>query len=133
MSPALQIGLKLLGINDLAHFAVRRVGHTPISLAAHQTTVVYLDKLLKDVHVNNEGIGQGGLSITHNGPAGALIAHGFIQSKTGRYVSNLDFIDPAGEMSSVLEARGLMLGYPASTTVFPAPSYFTPVLALRNA
>jgi len=104
-----------------------------ISLAAHQTTVVYLDKLLKDVHVNNEGIGQGGLSITHNGPAGALIAHGFIQSKTGRYVSNLDFIDPAGEMSSVLEARGLMLGYPASTTVFPAPSYFTPVLALRNA
>src|SRR5205814_1874811 len=73
-----------------------------LSLSAHQTVVLEIEDLLKDAHINSKGIGRGGLSITHNGAPGALIARGMVQNKQARFASNLSFVDPAAQMSSVL-------------------------------
>lgn len=105
----------------------------PISLSAHETVILKIEELLKDVHVNATGIERGGLSITHNGAPGGLIAHGVVQNKEAHFASNLSFIDPAAQKSSVLNGTGLMLAHPASNVVFPGASFFVPRLALRNA
>lgn len=105
----------------------------PISLSAHQTVVLEIEDLLKNIDIKAKGIERGGLSITHNGAPGALIAHGVVQNKEARFASNLSFTDPAARKSSVLNGTGLMLAHPASTSVFPNASSFVPYLALRNA
>ncbi len=105
----------------------------PISLSGHQTVVLEIEDLLRDVHTDAKGIGIGGLSITHNGPPGALIAHGVVQNKEAHFASNLNFIDPAAQKSSVLNGTGLMLAHPASTSVFPNVPFFAPYLVLKNA
>ncbi|MEK6322014.1 MAG: Ig-like domain-containing protein [Acidobacteriota bacterium] len=106
---------------------------SPLTLSAHQTTVLEIEKLLKDRHVKAEGIERGGLSISHNGLPGALIAHGVIQNKDARFASNLPFVDPSLQKNSVLNGAGLMLGRPASGSALPEASFFTPKLALKNA
>jgi hypothetical protein len=105
----------------------------PLSLSAHQTTVLEIERLLKDLHIEAVGIERGGLSITHNGPPGALIAHGVIQNKEARFASNLSFVDPTTQKNSVLNATALMLAHPDSGSPLPQTSFFTPELALKNA
>ncbi len=85
----------------------------PLSLSSHQTIVLEVEKLLKDAGADTKGIERGGLSIVHSGSPGALIAHGVVLNKEGRFASNLNFIDPAAQKSSVLEATGLMLAHPS--------------------
>lgn len=105
---------------------------SPIPLAAHQTMVLEIEKLLKDLNISARGIERGGLSITHSGAPGALIAQGVVMNKERRIASNLNFVDPAGQKNSVLNGTGLML---ARTTgsLFPENSFFTPQLTLKNA
>jgi len=104
----------------------------PIFLSAHQTVVLEIEDLLKGVRIKSKGIGRGGLSITHSGSSGALIAHGVVQNKQTGFASNLTFIDPAARISSVLHGTGLMLARPASLSVFRSGAFFEPVLALKN-
>jgi len=106
---------------------------SPLGLAAHQTAVLEIEKLLKDLNIKAEGIERGGLSISHNGLPGALIAHGVIQNKDARFASNLPFVDPSLQKNSVLNGTGLLLGRPASGTALRDRSFFTPRLALKNA
>ncbi len=106
---------------------------SPVALSAHQTTVLEIEKLLKDLHIKAEGIERGGLSISHNGLPGALIAHGVIQNKDARFASNLPFVDPSLQKNSILNGTGLMLARPASGSALPEASFFTPKLALKNA
>ncbi|MEK6320393.1 MAG: hypothetical protein AABN33_01790 [Acidobacteriota bacterium] len=104
-----------------------------VSLSAHQTTVLEIEKLLKSIRIEVQDIERGGLSLTHNSSPGALCAHGVIQNKEARFASNLPFIDPAIQKNSVLNGTGLTLGHPAPGTVFSEASFFTPHLALKNA
>lgn len=105
----------------------------PILLTSHQTIVLEIENLLKELNVKAEGIEHGGLSLTHSGPPGALIAHGVVSNNGKRFASNLSFIDPAAQQSTVLEATGLFLSLPASRPAFPATTSFRPILALKNA
>jgi hypothetical protein len=104
-----------------------------VSLSAHQTNVLDIEKLLKSINIEVEGIERGGLSITHNGLPGALIVHGVIQNKETHFASNLPFLDPTMQKNSVLNGTGLMLGHPAPGSGFPENSFFIPRLALKNA
>jgi len=122
-----------LNVQENVDWRGRPIPAHAISLSAHQTIVLDLEDLLKELDIKANGIESGGLSIVHNGPPGALIAHGMIQNKETHFASNLDFIDPAAQASSTLNGTGLMLGRPASTAVFFSGSFFVPHLALRNA
>jgi len=122
-----------LNVKENVEWRGRSIPAHAISLSAHQTVVLNLEDLLEELDIKANGIESGGLSIAHNGPPGALIAHGVIQNKEKHFASNLDFIDPAAQASSTLNGTGLMLGRPASTAVFSSGSFFVPHLALRNA
>lgn len=104
-----------------------------VSMAPHQATVLEIKELLNELGIVANGIESGGLSISHNGPPGALIAQGVILSKARQFASNLNFVDPATQSSSVLEATGLLLGHPGSGLPLTPTSFFSPVLALKNA
>jgi len=105
----------------------------PISMSPHQTVVIEIDKLLDQLHIHRQGIERGGLSLSHNGSPGALIAHGVILNRTRGFASNLNFVDPAAQSSSVLEATGLLLAHPDPGLSFSSASFFSPILALKNA
>jgi len=95
--------------------------------------VIDIDRLLDQLNIHRQGIERGGLSLTHNGPPGALIAHGVLLNSSHRFASNLNFVDPAGQSSSVLEATGLLLSHPDPRLPFSPASFFSPILALKNA
>ncbi|MDQ6651366.1 MAG: hypothetical protein M3Y84_01345, partial [Acidobacteriota bacterium] len=104
-----------------------------LSLSAHQTIVLEIEDLLKQLDIKAKGIESGGISISHSGAPGALIAHGVVQNKEAHFASNLRFIDPAAQNGSVLNGTGLMVAHPAAGAVFPNTFFFTPHLALKNA
>jgi hypothetical protein len=106
---------------------------SPMSLSAHQTAVLEIEKLLKDLKIKGEGIERGGFSISHSGLPGALIAHGMIHNNEARFASNLAFVDPAIQKTSVLSGTGLMLAHPVLSAAFLEASFFRPKLALKNA
>ncbi len=106
----------------------RHLPYPLTSLAPHQTAVLNVQDVLKEVGGRADDIGQGGLSVSHDGPAGALIAHGFVFSNKRRFASNLNFVDPAAQPTSLLDGTGLPIGRP---TFAPGES-FTPTLFLRN-
>ncbi|MEW6130731.1 MAG: hypothetical protein AB1757_27115 [Acidobacteriota bacterium] len=104
-----------------------------VSLSSRQTLVMDIEKLLKDLRIEAKGIGRGGLSISHNGAPGALIAAGVVTNKARRFASNLNFIDPATEKVSTLDATGVFIGRPIATSPLPNNAFFTPKLTLKNA
>ena len=103
-----------------------------ISLSAHQTTVLDIGSLLKSLNISAKGIESGGISITHSGAAGALIAQGVVEDPGRRFASNLNFFDPAAQKTSVLDGSGLMLGHPSLGDAFNESLFYTPQLVLRN-
>ncbi len=103
----------------------------PCSLAPHQTMVLGIADLLKQLDIKASGIESGGLSITHNGAPGALIAHGVVENKQGRFASDLRFIDPAAQKTAVLNGTGLILAHPA-LGAGARGSFFIPHFNLRN-
>jgi hypothetical protein len=90
-----------------------------------------IEKLLKDLRIQSKGIESGGISITHNGAPGDLIAHGFVRNKEHRFASNLNFVDPAAQKIARLDATGVLLGHPANSPL-PETSFFTPKLTVKN-
>lgn len=112
-------GSQTLDVLENIEWQGRIIPAHPISLTPHQTIVLDIDDLLKQVNIKSKGIQRGGLSISHNGAPGALIAHGMIQNSGTHFSSNLNFIDPAAHPSSMLNGTGLLLGRPASIAVSP--------------
>jgi hypothetical protein len=106
---------------------------SPISLVKHQTVVLDIAQLLRDLHIASKRIEKGGLTISHNGAPGALIAQGVVFNKEKRRASNLNFSDPAGVKNNVLNGSGLMLGHPAAGSGFAEGAFFVPRLTLKNA
>ena len=103
-----------------------------ISLSARQTMVLDIEKLFKGLGVKAKGIESGGLSISHSGAPGALIAQGVVLNKERHFASNLSFVDVLAQKNSTLNATGLLLGRPRSGSAFAEQSFFTPQLALKN-
>lgn len=106
---------------------------SPISMVKHQTVLLDIAQVLKDLNISSKGIENGGLSISHSGAPGALIAQGVVLNKERRFASSLNFVDPAGQKNSVLNGSGLMLARPAAVPPYPEGSFFTPQLTLKNA
>lgn len=77
-------------------------------------------------------LGQGGLTLDHDGPAGAIVAHGALFDRGGRYSANLPLIDPAGVATSTFDGTGLVVGRPEAGSPFPAEARFKPFAVLRN-
>jgi len=52
----------------------------------------------------------GGISISHSGPSGALLARGMIKDASTGYAASVAFADPANAKSSKLHGAGLRSG-----------------------
>lgn len=105
----------------------------PIILAAHNTLPVSIGGLLKEAGITTEGIDRGGLSITHDGRPGAIVAQGVIMNKARRFSSNLLFVDPMGQKTSELFGNGLLIGPFIDSTLAPQGTILKPQLFLKNA
>ncbi len=109
----------------------RQLSYPNIRLSAHQTVLLSVDDIRRTLNLRGGGIGKGGLSLIHDGPMGALSAHGLVINRKSKFASNLHFVDPEGQHSSVVEGVGMRL----ANSSFPSErstGFFTPMLWLRN-
>ncbi|HEV2852020.1 MAG TPA: hypothetical protein VHC97_04375 [Thermoanaerobaculia bacterium] len=106
---------------------------SPVELGPHQLTVLDVRTLLGTLGLPARAIAQGGLSLQHDGAPGALIAHGALLDRQGRFSANLPLVDPDAAPTSNLDGNGLLLGGPAAGKAFPAAARFTPTLVVKNA
>jgi hypothetical protein len=106
----------------------------PLSLALepHQTEVLKL-KDMKLPFSNGEGAGkEGGISITHSGQPGAVLAYGMVAKSEVGFSSHFVFSDPAARRSQTLAAAHLLTGKP-DVPGFSDETRFTSIALLRNA
>lgn len=101
-------------------------------LLAHQTLVLDVEKLLKESGIESKGIESGGLSITHSGAPGALIAFGVMANQERGFASSFTFIDTKTQPTSTLDGTGLLLGRSTLRAGLPEPASFVPELTLKN-
>lgn len=106
----------------------KQLPYPVLHLAAHQTVVLDINEVLKTLNIKAASIGQGGLSLSHDGPIGALNAHGFIIDRREKFASSIHFVDPSAQHSLFLDGAGLPIGRSAES----GSAFFTPKLLLRN-
>ncbi|HEX8195611.1 MAG TPA: hypothetical protein VF571_05315, partial [Pyrinomonadaceae bacterium] len=89
--------------------APRQQQPTTIQLNPHQTRVL---DIMRDLIGRQNGTlhKTGGISITHNGAPGAIMARMLISQKSRGYSSVVNFVDPTNQRSSKLNGGGLRLG-----------------------
>lgn len=93
-----------------------------VRLRPNEMRVIHLASGIRSAHASES---VGGLSLEHDGPAGALLARGFVHDRRSGYSSLVLFSDPAGAKTSVLHGGGLR---------FDARGVLLePVLVARNA
>lgn len=61
----------------------------------------------------------GGLSLTYDGPSGALLARGFVEAGRAGYSAPVEFADPAAFRTSSLHGGGVRLSGPDGSPVSP--------------
>jgi hypothetical protein len=103
-----------------------------IKLSAHQTMIIDVRQLLKNNGIATKGIEQGGLSISHSGEPGALVAFGVIEDNDSRFASSLNFVDTKGQPTATLDGTGLLIGRVASLGDSSDKASFIPTLTLKN-
>jgi hypothetical protein len=103
-----------------------------VALAPHQTRIVSLnDRTLP--FTARPGPGKlGGISITHSGEPGAVLAYGLVSKPQTGFSSRLTFEDPATSRSRTLAAAHVLLDQP-DVPGFSGLSRFTSIALLRNA
>ena len=86
-----------------------REGSTTVALLPHETRLLHVQE---DLFGNGSGAMSrlGGISVEHNGPAGAVLARGFAQEPAKGYSLAVQFSDPQGAKSSAYQGAGLRLG-----------------------
>lgn len=89
--------------------APRQQQPATIQLNPHQTRVL---DILRDLigHQNGTVHKIGGISITHNGTPGAIMARMLISEDGAGFSSVVNFVDPTNQRSSKLNGGGLRLG-----------------------
>lgn len=103
-----------------------------VSLSPHQTLVLEIASLLRESGIVSKGIESGGLSITHHGAPGALIAFGMIQSQAQGFASSLNFVDTKTEPNATLDGTGVLLGQAVEGFGAGETGFFVPRLTLKN-
>jgi len=106
----------------------KQLPYPVLHLSAHQTVVLDINEVLKTLNIKAASIGQGGLSLSHDGPIGALNAHGFIINRKEKFASSIHFVDASAQHSLFLDGAGLPIGRPAESD----SAFFTPKLLLGN-
>lgn len=102
-----------------------RDGSATVELSPHETRLLNVQE---DLFGNDHGAMSrlGGISVEHNGPAGALLARGFAQEASKGYSLAVQFADPQGAKSSAYQGAGLRLGVAGGEAL-------TPVVVAYNA
>jgi hypothetical protein len=99
------------------------------SLQPHQTQVDYLSFLPE---LFTPGIGYvSGISITHTGSPGAVLAYGMAAKSVAGFSSSFSFVDPLNAKSSTLVGEHVLIGSP-DIPGFSTGTSFTPVALMRN-
>lgn len=102
----------------------RRDARTEVTLAPHETRVF-------DVQRDLTGHGQGsfsrygGITVTHSGVNGAVLARGFARDADAGYSLAMQFSDPSASKSTKLQGAGLRVGRVGDAAL-------TPVFVARN-
>lgn len=96
----------------------RRGGSIRVGLAPHETRLLNVQE---DLFGNGSGAMSrlGGISVEHNGPAGAVLARSFAQESDSGYSLAVQFTDPQGAKSSAYQGAGLRLGAAGGETLMP--------------
>ena len=95
-----------------------REGSTTVALLPHETRLLHVQE---DLFGNGSGAMSrlGGISVEHNGPAGAVLARGFAQETAKGYSLAVQFSDPQGAKSSAYQGAGLRLGVAGGEALTP--------------
>ncbi len=101
-----------------------RKGQLTVQLQPHQTRLLNVQD---DLFGKGRGAMSqlGGISVQHDGPAGAVLARGFARAPAG-YSLAVQFSDPAGAKTSAYQGAGLRLGSVSGDSL-------TPVVVAYNA
>jgi hypothetical protein len=103
-----------------------------VALAPHQTQIINLDDK-KPAFTTNAGAGKmGGISITHTGAPGGVLAFGLLSKRQTGFSSHFPFEDPATSRSQTLAAAHVFIGKP-DTSGFSKNTRFTSIALVRNA
>jgi hypothetical protein len=95
-----------------------RGGSATVELSPHETRLLNVQE---DLFGNDHGAMSqlGGISVEHNGPAGAVLARGFAQENDCGYSLAIQFADPQGAKSSAYQGAGLRLGVAGGEALTP--------------
>jgi hypothetical protein len=95
-----------------------RGGSATVKLAPHETRLLNVQG---DLFGNDHGAMSrlGGISVEHNGPAGAVLARGFARESARGYSLAVQFADPQGAKSSAYQGAGLRLGTAGGEALTP--------------
>jgi hypothetical protein len=95
-----------------------RGGSATVWLSPHETRLLNVQE---DLLGNDHGAMSrlGGISVEHNGPAGAVLARGFAQESDSGYSLAVQFADPQGAKSSAYQGAGLRLGAAGGEALTP--------------
>ncbi len=86
----------------------RQINPQTIYLQPHQTRVLSVDEIVGRSVDTLERVG--GISITHNGQSGGILARGLVQKVNSGYSNVIEFSDPAKSKSANLDGVGLRIG-----------------------
>jgi hypothetical protein len=95
-----------------------RRGQFTVHLLPHETRLLNVQD---DLFGKGRGAMSrlGGISVEHDGPAGAVIARGFAQEAESGYSLAVQFSDPQGAKSSAYQGAGLRLGVAGGEALTP--------------
>lgn len=108
---------------DVAGVTPRPKAPLSLSLAPHETRVAELQSLAGGAHARLKD--AGGISVTHSGAPGALLARALVRDAGLGFSTFTEFTDPAKYKSSRLHGAGLRLGQAGGDDL-------TPVVVARN-
>jgi hypothetical protein len=102
-----------------------RKGQVTVQLQPHETRLLNVQD---DLFGKGRGAMSqlGGISVQHDGPAGAVLARGFARAAAAGYSLAVQFSDPGGAKTSAYQGAGLRLGSVGGRSL-------TPVVVAYNA
>jgi hypothetical protein len=103
-----------------------------LTLEPHQIRALNLKDVKLPLSTGNGEGKMGGISITHSGKPGAVLAYGMLAKSESGFSSNFAFADPAVSQSQTLAAAHLLIGR-AEMERFSRNTSFTSIALLRNA
>jgi hypothetical protein len=101
-----------------------------ITLSAHESDSIDIDKSLKKLHLSTPAVG--GISLNYTNGPGTLAVVGVISNKYTGFSTTMRFIDQEGQHTTSLHGASILIGKPAANLGFSATTRFTPHVFVRN-